>query len=609
MNGRFERDPVIHEASQQLTTVLTRGNLTSPDPESGAMDLSALKAAVEGFGDKSAAFLDHVAEDLNRIIGMYSWDTQESYKAHAETVLAAMGRERSRITKRFRNHAQAAIRALGAFPLAGDESLADRYQQLQWSAKQSSKFGSERRANHLTCVRAAMEHLAQVGGYPDVVRMEFALKSEIAADAMDPDKQWAVEDYLLKLVVEGSNAGLVVERNGKRLKSIPKAVRSDPAYSEARELQERLRAQARRLRSGLLEPLLAEGRPISVEDLIALLRLPTCREMVSALIWRTAEGVTGLVEADGADDSDSLLLCDLDGAKVTVTGALFAAHPWDLFSAGTLGRWQKAVVSRRIVQPVRQAFRELYLLTPAEVEAGTQSARFAGHRVSGARAGRLLTARSWRMEGSEYEGTAVRRFGDYEARLGFDEMGHYLSEDNPVTGTVSFRKGVGTVALADVPPLVLSEAMRDVDLIVSVAALGTADRPYSTATVAARGQLLAALADDLGLTGVTVEGSFARVQGKRAGYRVHLGSGSIHVEPAGYLCVVPDSAAAGPEQQVILPFADEDVMTSVILSKVLLLAADDRITDPTITAQIERATAGSETGADAGADAGPDAQD
>ncbi|NUP53614.1 MAG: DUF4132 domain-containing protein, partial [Catenulispora sp.] len=592
MSGQYEQAQGIRQASQQLTTVLTRGHLTSPDPESGAMDLAALKAGVEGLGESGAAFLDHVAEDFVRMLGMYSWDTKESYRAHAETVLAVMGRERSRITKRFRNHAQAAIRALGALPLAADESLGDRYQQLQWSAKQSAKFGAERRANHLTCVRAAMAHLAQVGGYPDVVRMEFALEAEIAADAMDPDKQWTVADYCLRLAVEGGDAGLVVERDGKRLKSIPKAVRSDPAYGEARELQERLRAQVRRLRSGLLEPLLTEGRPISADDLIALLRLPTCREMISAMIWRTAEGVTGLVEAGGADGSDSLLLSDLDGAKIPVTGALFAAHPWDLFSAGTLGRWQQFVVSRRIVQPVRQAFRELYLLTPAEVEAGTSSARFAGHRVGGARASRLLTARSWRLEGSEDEGTATRRFGEYEARLGFDEMGHYLSENDPVTGTVSFRKGVGTVALADVPPLVLSEAMRDVDLIVSVAAVGTADRPYSTATAAARGDLLTALADDLGLTGVTVEGSFARVQGKRAAYRVHLGSGSIHIEPAGYLCVVPDSVAAGPEQQVFLPFADEDVMTSVILSKVLLLAADDRITDPTISAQIERATAG-----------------
>jgi hypothetical protein len=69
-----------------------------------------------------------------------------------------------------------------------------------------------------------------------------------------------------------------------------------------------------------------------------------------------------------------------------------------------------------------------------------------------------------------------------------------------------------------------------------------------------------------------------------------LGSGSIHVEPAGYLCVVPDSAAAKPDRRLFLPFADDDVMTSVILSKVLLLLADHKITDPGIRAQIDAAT-------------------
>lgn len=37
-----------------------------------------------------------------------------------------------------------------------------------------------------------------------------------------------------------------------------------------------------------------------------------------------------------------------------------------------------------------------------------------------------------------------------------------------------------------------------------------------------------------------------------------------------------------------LPFADEDRMTSVILSKVLLLNDDERITDPDILAQLAR---------------------
>lgn len=585
----------LSEIMWRLAAILTAGYRTSPDQESGAMDLAALRIRLDALGEEDAAeFLRRMSANFSFVIDIHSHGTREPYTgSHAETLFAAMDLERPRIAKRFRNNAQAAVRAMGAFPLAENETIAERYRQLQWSAKQASKFGMERRANHLLAVRAAMEHLAQVGGHPDATRMEFALDSDLAAAASAPDLGWDVGDYRLALAFEGGEAAIVVTRGGKPLKSVPKAVRSDPAYSEAREVQERLRGQARRLRLGLLEPLVTEGSPLPVADLAMLLRLPAGRTMIPAVIWRTADGVTGLVETaeDASDTAGRLLLRTLDGTAVPVTGPLHAAHPWDLFSAGTLSAWQKAVVGRRIVQPVRQAFRELYVLTPAEVEAGTHSSRFAGHRVSGARANRLLATRSWRMHVGYEEGTATKRFGDHEARLDFDEMGHYLGEGDAVTGEVSFRRGTGTVPLSEVPPTVLSEAMRDVDLVVSVAALGPAERPYSTATVAARGGLLTALAEDLGLASVTVDGAFARVRGTRAEYRVHLGSGSIHLEPGGYLCVVPDSAAAAHGRPVFLPFADEDVMTSVIISKVLMLSADDRITDASITAQIDRAVA------------------
>lgn len=46
--------------------------------------------------------------------------------------------------------------------------------------------------------------------------------------------------------------------------------------------------------------------------------------------------------------------------------------------------------------------------------------------------------------------------------------------------------------------------------------------------------------------------------------------------------MVPDSAAAQPPKQLFLPFADSDLLTSAILSKVLLLAAHARITEPGI---------------------------
>jgi hypothetical protein len=51
---------------------------------------------------------------------------------------------------------------------------------------------------------------------------------------------------------------------------------------------------------------------------------------------------------------------------------------------------------------------------------------------------------------------------------------------------------------------------------------------------------------------------------------------------------VPAGFGAGGHRRLFLPFADDDRMTSVILSKVLLLAEDEKITDPSILAQLDR---------------------
>ena len=48
-----------------------------------------------------------------------------------------------------------------------------------------------------------------------------------------------------------------------------------------------------------------------------------------------------------------------------------------------------------------------------------------------------------------------------------------------------------------------------------------------------------------------------------------------------YLCIVPARGGAG---RLHLPFED-DPMLSMILSKAIMLAADDTITDPTVVAQ------------------------
>ncbi|MBU0890808.1 MAG: hypothetical protein KKH21_07950, partial [Gammaproteobacteria bacterium] len=61
----------------------------------------------------------------------------------------------------------------------------------------------------------------------------------------------------------------------------------------------------------------------------------------------------------------------------------------------------------------------------------------------------------------------------------------------------------------------------------------------------------------------------------------------------GYLCIVPADKAS--QKSVALPFVDDDQRSSEVLSKLLLLSADDKIKDPSILAQIEGRQAQAQT--------------
>jgi hypothetical protein len=161
--------------------------------------------------------------------------------------------------------------------------------------------------------------------------------------------------------------------------------------------------------------------------------------------------------------------------------------------------------------------------------------------------------------------------------------------------------------LAEVPALVLSEVLRDVDLFVGVASVGNDPTwqdggpdgrfreywaSYSfgelSATAQTRRDLLDRLVPRLSIADrARVDGRFLVVRGDLRTYKIHLGSGNILMSPNDqYLCIVPKQS---PETtgNVFLPFEGDRVL-AVILSKALLLAKDTQITDQTITQQIRR---------------------
>ncbi|KAB8184607.1 DUF4132 domain-containing protein [Microbispora catharanthi] len=273
--------------------------------------------------------------------------------------------------------------------------------------------------------------------------------------------------------------------------------------------------------------------------------------------------------------------------------------------------WREVVQDKELRQPFKQAFREVYLLTPAEEATATYSNRFAGHVVGYHKLYALLKQRGWQAPylgpwdgGGDGGAMRVLGGGGWRATFLHDYLWH--EDGYATTGEVRFHRMAGDgwreARLAEVPPLVFSEAMRDVDLFVAVASIGAdpewLDRGVDrlrdywqsygfgdlSENARVRRDALARLLPRLAIADrCALTDRFLVVRGELRTYKIHLGSGNILMEPNdAYLCVVP----RGSGDRVFLPFEEDGGMLSVIVSKAFLLAADTEIADPTIVRQI-----------------------
>ncbi|MBQ7783925.1 MAG: hypothetical protein IJ368_08145 [Oscillospiraceae bacterium] len=86
------------------------------------------------------------------------------------------------------------------------------------------------------------------------------------------------------------------------------------------------------------------------------------------------------------------------------------------------------------------------------------------------------------------------------------------------------------------------------------------------------------------LKNVRTEKNHAFIDGKYGSYSVHLGSGVIHKMGGAMINILP--VHSQHRGKLFLPFADEDPKTAEILTKIILLAEDDKIKDPQILSQL-----------------------
>ena len=322
------------------------------------------------------------------------------------------------------------------------------------------------------------------------------------------------------------------------------------------------------------------------------------------LIWKFSRG----------DDSVSAMFneggwWDSSQAKVDITKweEVRLWHP--IYSdAGEVLRWRDYVVAKQITQPIKQSFREVYAITDAEITSGDRSQRYANHIINHNIFHALAIQRRWKQtKGGGYDGgsenQAYKEISNHGISVMFEATGldEYDYNDGGMyaacgTGSVNYYNSEGRMQLIDVPDVVFSECMRDVDLFVGVCSVAFDDtwrdraqeywgfHGFGELTEIAKSRydvierILPALKDNDRLS---LDGRFLKVFGKHGAYKIHLGSSNILMEPNdSYLCIVPKL-----ENKVMLPFEGDRIL-GLILSKAMLLLNDIAIKDQTILSQI-----------------------
>jgi len=449
-------------------------------------------------------------------------------------------------------------------------------------------------------------------------------------------------EFTVRVCVRANNgvALEVVRADGSIAKSIPKAIKEQHAEElkelkgVAKDIATMLPAQRDRIDASYLEN--REWAFGVWRD--RYLDHPLVGTVARRLIWDVADADgrvwTPVVWVEGQG------LSRRDGASFEPQSMMCRARLWHPIRASVedVVAWRRFIEERGIVQPFKQAHREVYLLTDAERNTRVYSNRFAAHVIKQHQFHALCGIRRWRdrlrllvdaefpppqrdlppwnlraeywVEGiGDQWGTDTNDAGAF-LRLATDQVRFYrLPADAAIPPPRPDEDDRGTpVPVEDVPPLVFSEVMRDIDLFVGVSSIGnnpnwqdggvdTRFRAYwwsysfgeLSATGETRGDVLSRLLPRLRIANrCVVTERFLLVSGKLRQYKIHLGSGNILMSPNDqYLCIVPTSGTRVDLSKIMLPFEGDNTL-SIILSKAFLLVDDDKITDPTIVGQIRK---------------------
>ena len=544
------------------------------DLKEGAFDIDWFKSAYKELGEKKFEMLYDSAK--------YISDGAKHSRARmfADAVNGKLNlKETEKKIEDKRNKDLVASYSL--IPLLKDKQkdALHRYQFLQKFLKDSKQFGAQRRASEAKAVNISLENLSRNMGYSDVTRliwnMETALINEMK-EYFVPKKLDDVDVYIK--IDELGQSEIIYEKAGKELKSLPTKLKKDKYIEDIKEVHKNLKEQYRRSRK-MLEEAMEDGTEFYGYEIENLMTNPVIAPILKSLVFKMDKNL-------GYYEDKKLKSAKKKAIAVKDDSLLKIAHCFDLFESGDWASYQKDIFDRELKQPFKQVFRELYVKTVDE-KGRDKSLRYAGHQVQPAKTVALLKTRRWIIDGQEGLEKVYYKENIIAKVFALADWFSPADIEAPTLEEVQFfdRKTFKPILIDNVPDLVFTEVMRDIDLVVSVAHIGDVDPEASHSTIEMRKAIIEFNCKLFKLKNVTFSENHALIKGERAEYSIHLGSGLVHQKAGSVINVLP--VHSQHRGRVFLPFIDDDPKTAEIMAKVILFAQDEKIKDVFILEQIK----------------------
>lgn len=470
------------------------------------------------------------------------------------------------------------LMASALIPIKDDGDILRRYKLFTRFKKEASAFGAQRKASETAAADMALRNLAENAGFSDVTRLTMRMETKLFNDIRPLTEPHTLDDITLRLVIDGQGrCDIECIKGGKALKSIPAKYKKNELVIKLSETKKQLTEQYRRTRL-MFEQAMEDSTLFTAAELNDLNSNPVISPIVRSLVYISEKN-------SGMPDGMTLVSADGKTHKLKPECTLRAAHPFDLFTEGSWHEWQKLMFDKKISQPFKQVFRELYVKTDDERGAMT-SLRYAGNQIQPKKTAACLKSRRWIADVEDGLQKVYYRENIIARIYALADWFSPADIEAPTLEWVDFfdRKTGKQLKIDDIPDIIFSEVMRDVDLAVSVAHAGGVDPETSHSTVELRRAVCEFTLPLFGLDNVTFEKSHAFIKGSLADYSIHLGSGVAHIQGGAMINLLP--VHSQHRGRLFLPFVDDDPKTAQIISEILLFADDKSIRDPFILSQI-----------------------